>query len=174
MLQHTIFRHNWTCTCCGKSFNELPLHWNVPAPDYYDGLPEHERETRAQLAPSACVIDDQFFFVRGLIEIPLHGHSEMFSYGAWVSLSTESFDVVGKTWEDPEREQQGPFFGWLSTTLPLYPNTLGLKTMVHLRKPPTIPFIELEPTDHPLAVEQRDGITMERAVEIAQALLPPH
>jgi hypothetical protein len=30
--------------------------------------------------------------------------------------------------------------------------------------------LELEPTDHPLAIEQRDGITLARVVEIAQAL----
>lgn len=33
------------------------------------------------------------------------------------------------------------------------------------------PFIELEPTDHPLATEQRNGITMDRVREIAEALL---
>ena len=28
------------------------------------------------------------------------------------------------------------------------------------------PFIELEPTDHPLAVEQRSGITFDRLLEL--------
>jgi len=36
------------------------------------------------------------------------------------------------------------------------------------------PLIELEPTDDPLAVEQRQGITIERAVQIAEFLLPRH
>jgi len=31
--------------------------------------------------------------------------------------------------------------------------------------------VELESTDHPLAVEQREGITMDRVQEIAEALL---
>ena len=35
------------------------------------------------------------------------------------------------------------------------------------------PFIELEATDHPLAVEQREGITMDRVREIAEALVHP-
>lgn len=69
------------------------------------------------------------------------------------------------------RESEPPFFGWLSTALPLYPETLHLKTHVHTRLVGQRPFIELEPTDHPLAVEQRDGITMERVREIAEALL---
>jgi hypothetical protein len=34
----------------------------------------------------------------------------------------------------------------------------------------TRPHIELEPTDHPLAVEQRRGITVARVIEIAEAM----
>jgi hypothetical protein len=43
---------------------------------------------------------------------------------------------------------------------------MNLKTMVHLRDNGTRPFIELEPTQHPLAVEQKTGITAERVAEI--------
>ena len=46
--------------------------------------------------------------------------------------------------------------------LPLYPNTLNLKTQVHTRPVGERPLVELKPTDHPLAVEQRHGITMDR------------
>ena len=35
------------------------------------------------------------------------------------------------------------------------------------------PWIELEPTDRPLAVDQRDGISYERVVAIASQLLHP-
>jgi hypothetical protein len=49
----------------------------------------------------------------------------------------------------------------------LYPETLGLKTFVRQRGIGVRPYIELEPTDHPLAVEQREGITKERLGEIA-------
>ena len=62
--------------------------------------------------------------------------------------------------------------GELSTTLPLYvPPTLNLKTHVHTRPVGVRPLIELEPTDHPLAVEQREGITTQRVEEIAAQLL---
>jgi hypothetical protein len=37
-----------------------------------------------------------------------------------------------------------------------------------------VPYVELEPTDHPLAIEQREGVTLARVVEIAEALLPRH
>jgi hypothetical protein len=37
-----------------------------------------------------------------------------------------------------------------------------------------MPLVELEPTDHSLAIEQREGITLARAAQIAEALLPRH
>lgn len=65
-------------------------------------------------------------------------------------------------------------FVWLSTTLPPYePTTLNLKTNVHTREVGVPPFIELEPTDHPLAVEQRTGITRARVQQFAELLLHP-
>jgi hypothetical protein len=35
------------------------------------------------------------------------------------------------------------------------------------------PLVELEPTDHPLAVEQREGITIARVQEFAELLQHP-
>ncbi|HZG42899.1 MAG TPA: DUF2199 domain-containing protein [Longimicrobium sp.] len=52
-----------------------------------------------------------------------------------------------------------------------YPDTLLLKTYVHLQPVPVRPLVELEPTDHPLAVDQREGVTQERAREIVEAVL---
>ena len=66
----------------------------------------------------------------------------------------------------PKRSHIGPFFGWLSAELPLYPSTENLKARVHLRDNGVRPYVELEPTEHPLAIEQRNGITVDRVAEI--------
>ena len=83
----------------------------------------------------------------------------------------ENFKRTVQRWETEGRENEPPYFGWLSTRLELYPETMSLKTHVHTRPVGQRPFIELEPTDHPLAVEQRSGITMVRVREIAATLL---
>lgn len=63
-------------------------------------------------------------------------------------------------------------FGWLSTALPIYPlETLSLPTLVHTRPVGLRPLVELEPSDHPLAIEQRNGITRARVQELAEAIL---
>jgi hypothetical protein len=65
-------------------------------------------------------------------------------------------------WDDPDRLRFGPYFGWLSTAIPEYPDTMYLKTIVHQRAVGERPSVELEATDHPLAVDQRNRISRER------------
>jgi len=171
--RHNTLRYTWSCSCCGRQFDQLPLDWSADAPLMYSEVPEAERASRTLLRPSFCMVDRQAF-VRGLIEIPVIGHPDRFAWGVWVSLSEKSAETITALWNDPDQERAGPFFGWLCSRLPLYPETLHLKTHVHLRAPPAVPFIKLEPTDHPLAVEQRNGMTIARVVQIAEALLPRH
>ena len=59
------------------------------------------------------------------------------------------------------------FFGWLCTSISYYQDeTLSLKTMAHFRGAGLRPRIDLEPSDHPLAVHQQEGITLAKAWEI--------
>ena len=159
------------CKTCGQHHAELPMEFGADAPTLYYIIPEAERESRCDLTDDLCVIDEEQFFIRGCLELPIIEGSQPFVWGVWVSLSKESFKRCFELWEVEGREAEAPFFGWLSTSLPLYPETLSLKTHVHTRPIGQRPFIELEPTDNPLAIEQREGITMERVREIAEELL---
>jgi hypothetical protein len=55
----------------------------------------------------------------------------------------------------------------------VYPTTLNLALNVHTRPIGQRPFLEVEPTDHPLAVEQREGITLDRVREINALMRHP-
>ena len=113
-----------------------------------------------------CVVDYEHFFVRGSLEIPVDGERDPFIWGVSVSVSKEHFDEFVACLDAPKRSHIGPFFGCLSAELPLYPSTENLKTRAHLRDDGIRPYIELEPTDHPLAMEQRNGIPVDRVAEI--------
>jgi hypothetical protein len=140
--------------------------FGADAPLYFYAIPADERQTRCMLTSDTCVVDGENFFVRGCLDIPVHGERELFSYGVWVSLSKANFDQFITCFRQSKRSHVGPFFGWLSAELPLYPSTENLKTRVHLRDDGVRPFIELEPTNHPLALEQKNGISIERVTEI--------
>jgi hypothetical protein len=160
----------YVCATCGAYHAELPLCYGTPAPDLWEQLSAAEQAERGELTPDLCVIDQASFFVRGNLEIPIQGDRELFTYSIWVSLSEVNFARTRALWNDEARAHEPPYFGWFSTSLPGYPETLNLKTLVHTRAVGLVPWIELEPTDHPLAVEQRTGITRERIREIAELL----
>lgn len=140
--------------------------FGADAPASYDAVAAEERERRCDLGGDDCIIDEEWFFVRGCIDIPVHGEDDSFTWGVWVSLSQASYMQWRACFKTAKRSHFGPFFGWLNTWLKPYPDTIGLKTSVRLRDNGIRPSIELEPTDHPLAVEQRCGISIERVAEI--------
>ena len=153
----------FTCSSCGQEHDLDELSFGADAPAQWDILRPEER-VKSFLGSDLCVIESEegkSRYLRGCLEIPIRGTSRPYAWGVWVSLSEKSFEEVEGTWDDPERVKRGPYFGWLCTPIPDYPDTMYLKTQVHQRPPGTRPFIELEPTGHPLAVHQRDGIQEE-------------
>ncbi|WP_316571725.1 DUF2199 domain-containing protein [Neobacillus sp. YIM B06451] len=156
----------YTCSCCGQYHEELPRSYGNPAPVYYYYFGPEEREDKFELDDDLCVMEKEHFFIRGCIEVPILGTDEHLIWGVWVSLSEANFNRVKEYWDKQELLEL--MFGWLSTELSIYPDTVNLKAMIHFRPDGIRPFIELEPTDHPLAVEFRNGITLDRVKEIAE------
>lgn len=158
-----------TCTCCQGEHSGPALSYGADAPAVW--RPEFAGEPDSMLSEDLCVIRGEAFFIQGMIEIPVRDTGEVFSWGVWTSLSKQSFGRVIDRWEDPDRDREPPYFGWLSTELTPYPlSTINLRTHVHTRPPGRRPGVELEPTAHPLAVEQREGITSARVRELAGLL----
>lgn len=159
----------YKCTRCGHPHAGFPA-FHADRPTNYWDVPEDKRETDVLLTSDSCVIADRFFFVRGLLELPIRDVSEVFTWGVWVSLKEENFLIWKDHYEAVQRSHVGPFFGWLCTRLPIYPDTMHLKTMMHLRDNKIRPQIELEATDHPLSKDQHEGITLQRALDIVHEL----
>jgi hypothetical protein len=161
----------WTCSQCGETHDELPLCYGAEAPDYFAAIPEAERAARAILDDDLCVVDGEHFFIRGRICVPIHGAEDPFVWLVWASLSKQNFERTLGLWETPGREAEPPYFGWLNTQLALYPPTLNLATSVHTMPVGERPTIVVLDEEHPLAVEQRQGIAPSRVQEIAERLL---
>ena len=153
------------CQTCGELHKGMP-GFDAAAPLSYYAIPEPDRASRCALGTNDCVIDRTSFFVLGCLEIPVHDADEPLIWGVWISLSELSFEAWLEVFEHEHRSHVGPFFGWLNAWLKPYPDTMNLKSRVHLRDHGLRPTIELEPTDHPLAVDQRNGISVGRVAEI--------
>lgn len=164
---------NRACSVCGELHTGLPRSFAADFPDMYANLKREERDTRAVISSDQCIIDAKWFFIRGCLEIPVRGDDEVFLWGLWASVKAEVFDEISRSWEQEGREKlHGPFKARLANSLAIYPETLNLKIKLALQPSGIRPLFTVEEDDdHPLAQEQRDGITLLRATELAAYLL---
>ncbi len=74
-------------------------------------------------------------------------------------------------WNDPNRINEGPYFGWLQTIVPSYGDTLNIKTKAIEQDAGLIPQIECIEENHPLNIDQQNGISYKKAVEIVDEII---
>jgi hypothetical protein len=160
----------FTCATCGKNHDGLAYGFGVAAPLPFEQLSWLQRRG-AKLGDETCVIHNERFFVRGIVEIPVKRRKTPFVWNVWSSLDRDSFGTMLEHWLSRERVSDPAFPGVLANDLSaVYPSTLNLKLTIRSRPVGQRPLFELEAGDHPLAAEQRDGITTDRVKEINSIL----
>lgn len=163
---------SWACRVCGKKHKTIELSFAAHFPDMYAGLKRAERDVRAVISSDQCVVDEKYFFIRGCLEVPVIGQSEPFLWGLWAMVREHVFDEIEECWELEGREKlHGPFKARLANSLSVYPETFNLKVKVILQPMGARPLFVCQEDHHPLTLEQRDGISQERAIELACLLL---
>jgi hypothetical protein len=162
------------CVACGETHEGPPRAYLIAEPAGWEVTRDAKSRRWGELFDEQAILHgpdgEEGWFIRGNVEIPVEDGG-LLVFTVWVSLSRESFERAHALWMDASRVDEPPYFGWLTAELPGYPSTLNLKTNVHSRPPGQRFAIELEPTDHPLAVEQRQGVTTGRLVQLASIAL---
>ena len=162
----------FVCRTCGQSHEGVPPSFAADFPDMFANMSEPDREARAVVSSDQCIVDERFFFIRGCLEIPVHGNSEPFVWGLWALVKEEVFDEISASWEEQGREtRRGPFKARLANSLSVYPETLNLKLRMVIQPVGTRPLFILEEDQHPLATAQQDGISRVDAMELSATLL---
>jgi hypothetical protein len=161
---------SFKCSCCGKIHEGSPgFSFKGPAPFFEQS---EEVQKQGKLSSDLCYYTDDegvHYFIRVVLEIPIHGVEESFMWGVWVSLGEQNYKRYVETYDKPDTNDC--YFGWFSNYLPFYKNTYALKTDVHPREGGDRPYIELHEAEHELAVDFHNGITIQRAQEIAEKCL---
>ena len=80
------------------------------------------------------------------------------------------------TFESRDQSRLGAMFGWLNNRIPFYPETLNLQNSVVPQDGDQRPevWISDEHRDHPLFIEQQEGMTLERLGEIHAGAICPN
>lgn len=156
--------YRFKCSTCDGWHEGWP-DISCSQPDFTASITGSEREKRVFLTTDLCVLDDEHFFIRCLLPLKVCGTEENFAWGIWSSLSKENF-LRYKAFYEEDMSDWEPMFGYLSNRLPHYPDTLSLKLSVQTGAQGARPIVRLEPNDHPLAIDQRDGLALEKLLEI--------
>ena len=158
----------YTCRCCGEVHDDLP-DLSFDRPSYAADVPDDEFDKRVKLNEDLCVVDDEYYFIRGVLMIPVRENEQDLGFGVWVSQKKENYETYLDNYDAPDI---GPFFGWLSNEFKFAGEpTLNLKTMAHFQGNGLRPLIELEESEHPLSMAQRNGISLDEAWEIIHEYL---
>jgi hypothetical protein len=161
---------SYKCKTCGKVHEGMPLSFAADFPDMYANLKREERDARTLIGSDQCIIDQEWFFVRRCLEIPVLGSDEVFLWGLSASVRQEVFDEVAECRQLEGREKtHGPFKGRLANSLSVYPPTLNLKLRIVMQPVGTRPLFAIE-EEHILAAEQKSGISRGRAMDLAALL----
>lgn len=158
---------SFKCSQCDELHEGSPsFGFNAPAP--YLEQPEYVQKA-GELGSDLCHYNDEEggqYFVRAVLEIPIHEVAEPFTWGVWVSVSEESFERYLDTYDEPSLDDR--YFGWLCNYLPFYESTHEIETSVRPRDNGMRPSIELSSGKHALQRDFHNGISTQRAQEIAE------
>jgi hypothetical protein len=175
----------YTCKCCGTKQIGAPS-FSLPFPCYVNDVPTSEREQRVKASEDLVVIQpkpndpdgEAIYCIRTILEIPIKGSSDQFSWGVWVTQSKASFERYVRSFN--EDQSQVGSFGWLPVDLAQYNASPEGAELVHLECDVEWgaigqrPKLRLWDNDHPLVLDQRNGISWKKAVKIAEAICPKH
>ena len=160
---------SFVCATCGQAHEGSPSV-GYSSPFYWQESYRTDATGDSRLSGDFCMIERRDYFIRCILEVPIHDVEEPFLWGVWITQSEQNFRDYMDTFHDtPERCT----FGYFANRLSGYPDTLSLHTQVHWQAGNSRPKVELKPVDHPLYRDWSEGISWERAVELARPVLHP-
>lgn len=159
-------RLRYRCPDCRDIHDGLPdLCFSLP--DSIFELDEDARTVRALISSDLCVLDDQRFFMRCVLEVAISGHADLFAYGLWAEVSSRDFTRYAVYYNTDAPPQLSTFGGQIANRLPLTEESLGLACLVHLsNEEATRPAIAVVDEQHALHAEQTEGIALDRALAL--------
>jgi hypothetical protein len=164
----------WTCSVCGEQHEEELRDIRAGLPEPVFDLSETEREERSEVGDDWCRFVDEnattHFYVRGVLHLPIKRSPDDFRFGVWVEVGEGDFYRLGDIWHDEEQATR-PFFGRLANELNLYDETTGLPVAIQMRAEGHLPAVILLDAQHRIVSDQRDGIDVSRAQQLAETVL---
>jgi len=150
----------FVCDICGKVHDGLPHDIAYKRPADYFKIPEAERSTPIKLDDDKCVIDNEEYYIRGILALPVLNSEQEFCWGVWAKISGKDLRWYLKHWNLEQYEEGLSFSGFLSGGIKFYETSDLLEVLIHPQPGKLRPRFEVIDKGHPLGLAQCNGITL--------------
>jgi hypothetical protein len=160
----------YTCSSCGKEHAGLPTDWGFKLPDDIFSLSHLEKYSRTRTNADLCTLDENRFFMRGLLPIRFTHQTGEFSWGIWVEVSRETHDFYLQHYYD-DMSESAPAKGVIANNIAAYADLVSEPVEIRFQNAKDRPeFYLLANSKHSLANEQRIGIDLTRHHNLLEAI----
>ena len=149
-----------------------PLSWSFAEPAGWAATREPSTHLYGELFDEQAIVHgpkSSGFYLRANIRIPVLDAGQILTLTVWVSVGEDDFERAHQLWNNPRRVTEPPYLAELCNRIPGYPDTWHLPATIKTQAVGVRPVVELEPNEHPLVADQKRGIDLARALEIAEA-----
>jgi hypothetical protein len=137
-------------------------------PDVIFALSAADRDVRAVVSNGLCILDDERYFIRCVMTVPVIDCDDTIEYGPWVEVESHDFGRYALHFNGGGHPGWVAAEGYLANAFPVNGHTtLGLNCMVRVaRDKSQRPNVEILDHTHALHGEQLNGVPLPRALEI--------
>lgn len=159
---------SFACQTCGEIHQGLPTDSAWQLPDAVWAIPEPERARQARWDADRCQFGERYF-IRCVLFIPFQSLDGSYGWGVWVEVSERDFYRYVELFSSDARSEP-PICGTVANDIPCYDGALGLPVSVQFGTATSRPTVTVSSScGHPLAIEQKQGMSNERYHEVLMA-----
>lgn len=159
---------SFVCGVCGQAHEGLSHDFGWKLPDELWLLPEDVRQEKLDWSPDASYHEGRWF-VRGVLYVPINDTGRQWGWGIWAEIDDKVMGVVYHNFT--EDASDAPLqTGTIANKIPGFEDSVGQQINLRFRTADLRPlFFFPEDSQHPLAIEQREGVSLERYHEILES-----
>jgi hypothetical protein len=153
------------CLICGQQHILSDMELSFGLPDEAFTIAETERDKRVKATDDICVIDEQRFYLRSVLGLPLIDQApEQYHFGVWAEVGPADFKTIFELWDDPAQTEYPAFQARLGNNIPFCGQTNGLNVSLKMTGPSTRPALTVTDIESVLGQLQGKGIYINDAM----------
>jgi len=153
------------CPCCEIMVPADNIELSLIRPDDIAIMDEDEIEKTCRYNDEIYIYEEEYFYIRGILPLPIHDMDRDYNLGVWVQVSKNSFDRIYDLWSNENQSLEAPFEALLANNVPLTQGSKDANVQIKLMGPKTRPFVIVKDENCSLLDEQTLGIALHRASE---------